>query len=371
MSSRRVMRMKHVRVYRPKAIAAIVLGVATGVLMVLGLHSGGLFGTAHGVLSVPVTLDIPVVEGTAVSSADQRSFKMDVWLPSPARANSPTPLIVYLSGWGSVRSDNRALLTAVSDAGYAVLALDDISQDAPYDNPHDESARTVPFDYATEAAMRRLLEAGSRKAALQVSRVSQLLDRLAVDPALVPQFAALGVRYDRVGVLGYSFGGATAVELGKRDPRVAAAVNIDGWQLTASADQLAAFPFLMINSLEARLNPGDERLPDGLARNDALLNAAEGARQMAQAAARTDSYRLYLRSTRHGDFSNEIDARRRLLAWLTSGGQLITARAAQRAIATVIMAFFDAYVRRDQSVSVEKAIAAHPDWVVLGTKPFH
>jgi dienelactone hydrolase len=368
------MRRNPVRVYRPMAIAAVVLVLATGLVMVLalqfGLQYGGMFRTAPGALSAPVTLEIPVLAGPPAASARQRSYKLDVWAPSRARAAGPVPLIVYISGWGSVRSNNRAMLTAVSDAGYAVLAFDDISQDAPYDDPLDEAARIAPFELATEAEMHRLLAAARRKAALQVAKVSQLLDRVTADPTLVPQFAAHGVRYDRVGILGYSFGGATAAELGKRDARVVAAVNIDGWQLTASADQIAAFPFLMINSIESRLNPDNEQLPDGPARNDAVLNAAESARQVAQAAARADGYRLYLRSSRHSDFSNELDAKRRLFAWLKSGGQLITARAARSAIDTVIVAFFDAHLRLDPTVSVAKAIGVHPDWVDLGTKPF-
>jgi dienelactone hydrolase len=194
--------------------------------------------------------------------------------------------------------------------------------------------------------------------------------RLTAGAALVPQLAALGVRFDRVGVLGYSFGGAVAAELGKRDARVVAAVNMDGWQLAVGADELAAFPFLMINSAEARLNPADERLPDSGARNEAVLNAVENERQMKQAAAREDSYRLYLRSARHGDFSDEVGAKRRWLSWLKSAGQLISARAARRALDAVVVAFFDTHLRQPPAASMANAIGAHPDWIVLGTKPF-
>jgi dienelactone hydrolase len=358
-------------VSRSMATAAITGAIAAGLVAVLVLRDGGNLGNAEGVVATPVTLEISVPATGTAGAGRQRSYKLDVWIPPRVRPDGPVPLVVYITGWASVRSNNKALLTAASDAGYAVLALDDISQDQPYDDALDEAARKAPFDLATEAHTRLLMDAARRKAALQVAKVSDLLDRLIADQTLVPQFAGLGVRYDRVGILGYSFGGATAAELSKRDPRVKAAVNIDGWQLGASADQIVEVPFLMINSAEARLNPADERLPDSAARNEAVLNAIENERQMKQAAARSDSYRLYLRSARHGDFSDEVGAKRRVLAWLKSRGQLITARATRRALDAMIVAFFDAHLRDSPSAPIPKVLAAHPDWIVLGAQPFH
>jgi dienelactone hydrolase len=291
-------------------------------------------------------------------------------VPPLRDAAKPVPLIIYLSGWGGSRANNTALLSALCDAGYAILALDDISQDAPYTAPLDEAARTAPPDYSTAAATQRFVEAGQRKAILQIEKITGLLDKLTKDTTIVPQFATAGVQFNRIGVVGYSFGGATAAELGKRDPRVVAVANMDGAQITPSADQIAMFPYLMINSVEARLTPGYEQMPDGFARNDAFLNDAEDKRQIRQMEARKDAYRLLLRGAGHGDLSDGLGTWRRQLAWLRPGSRSISPGAARRALDAVIVTFLDAHVRQTPSASIPSVLAAHPDLISLGTKPF-
>jgi dienelactone hydrolase len=360
------------RLQQDRVLASMVgtLAIVAVLVALWGLRQGDGWMSAAKPASKSTSVEIFVPAGGAATSARRRSYKVDVWVPARVEGTSSTPLIVYLTGWGSGRGDNTGLLGSLADAGYAVLALDDISQDAPYEDPRDEAARTATFDFSTDGHVRMLVEAAHRRAALQGEKISKLLDRLASDASLVPAFSPFRIDFKSVGVLGYSFGGATAAELGKRDKRVAAAVNIDGWQLTDSADQIAAFPLLMINSIEARCKPGDELLPDSPARHEAVLNRAENDRQILQVAARTDSYRLYLRSARHGDFSDHVLAKRRVLSWLKSGGQLITARATRRALDAMMLAFFDAHVRQLSNASVSKVISEHPDWIVLGLQQF-
>ena len=332
---------------------------------------GSLKGIGSIPKSQPVTVDISIPPVGVKTSEHARTYKVDVWFAAePATARSVFP-IVYVSGWGGSRSDNKGLLTALANAGYVVLAVDDITMEAPYDDPLDEAARTAPFDLSTEAATRSFISAGHRRTALQTEKVLRLLDKLAAEPLALPQLASIGIRFDRVGVLGYSFGGATAAQAGKQDARVVAAVNLDGWHFGSGADQIAAFPYLLINSIEARLDPQAERLADSQARNEALLNAAEDARQIRQATARQDTYRMYLRGARHGDLSDAVGAWRRVLTRLKSGGALIAPAHARRALDTAIVAFFDMHVRQSQNVALAKILAAEPNLVALGSQPFH
>ena len=55
---------------------------------------------------------------------------------------------------------------------------------------------------------------------------------------------------DRVGIMGYSFGGATAIEACIADNRFTAGINIDGWPygMQFSSEKAISQPFMMIRS---------------------------------------------------------------------------------------------------------------------------
>jgi dienelactone hydrolase len=364
------MRCWRFRSFRPLAAATFAIVTVAGLAAGLLVRQG--HGTVRQLGGKPkvVTLDISDTTRGSKMSHSARTFKVDAWYAVDQAASSPVSLIVYIPAWGSKRSDNTALLTALVNAGYVVLAMDDIAHDAPYADPLDDAARSAPYDLSTETATRQFIGAADRRAALQSEKVSRVLDALSEQSATLPQLSSLSLSSERVGALGYSFGGATAAEAGKKDPRVVAVVNLDGWQFGPGIDQAATFPYLIINGIQTRLNPEAERLPDSQPRNEALLNAAENARQILQATARQDTYRLYLRGARHSDLSDSVGAWRRVLSRLKHGSSLIAPAQARRAIDAAVVSFFDMYVRQNPKASLANVIATHQDLIALGTRPF-
>jgi dipeptidyl aminopeptidase/acylaminoacyl peptidase len=116
------------------------------------------------------------------------SATVSSWLVEPKQAQAKGT-IVLLHG---VRMDKRSLApmaVALSDAGYRTLLVDL--------RGHGESSGSF-LTYG----------------AVEVLDVSRILDSLAVD----------GTELGPVGVYGFSYGGAVALQLGSRDPRVKAVV---------------------------------------------------------------------------------------------------------------------------------------------------
>jgi predicted dienelactone hydrolase len=237
------------------------------------------------------------------------------------------PVVVYVSGWGGRRENNTALTTDLASHGYVVFALDDVFAN-------------VPLDFSSETARRRTVAFAERKVRSEAARVATLLDTLATrENAPNGRFAQrLDLRH--VGVLGFSFGGAVAAEAARCDPRVGAAVNLDGWLFGAALAGGVPRPFLTIGTPllrdGAKARPANEaaRVLDRFDReNEALALAG---------LQRHGGYFVTIAGTDHYNFTDA--------AWLPSirhtGVGPIDGRRGERIVAAYVVAFFDRFLKR-------------------------
>ncbi len=128
-----------------------------------------------------------------------RSFSCEIWYPAPARHGGqdvpgPCPLIIYSHPSGAHRRAATFLCTHLSSHGYVVAALD---------HREDETAE--------------------QKIASRVPDVRFLLDRLIDGPAWDPD-AHLDPA--RIGIVGHSFGGWTALAAPDVESRIRAVVAL-------------------------------------------------------------------------------------------------------------------------------------------------
>ena len=182
-----------------------------------------------------------------------------------ARAEAPFPVLLYSAGGGYPRFIGSALGEEMASHGYVVVAVG-----------HDG------FNHAQRAADGAELDDGSlRRPELTGDlRVDILADSEYYDTVHFPQWLAdcrfaLGrltemnraesgflagkMQLEQVGAYGWSFGGATAIQLLASEPRVIAAVNFDG-QLFGDADRLGTDgAFLILRSSHVYLpSAGDD-----------------------------------------------------------------------------------------------------------------
>ena len=162
---------------------------------------------------------------------------------------------------------------------------------------------------------------------------------------------------DRIGMYGWSFGGATSIEMSAIDGRVKAAIDHDG-QLFGSAPRVGTDkPFMLIHNTELPEAPPDDdpevaeanaraidELMAQVARTDATLKAASTG----------DWYEVTIAGTKHGSFSD-------LVTFIPGFSPGIEPARGHEIINALTVAFFDRYLKDVQSPLLEDPGAVFPE----------
>lgn len=171
----------------------------------------------------PLMIELETPAGALYEAASVRLF-----YPAVAAEDGAWPLLIYMPGFQGVSSDNDPLLRELASYGYVVAAIDDVARDRPAapESAARAAIRRGDIDYSTlesYRASRRLL---SDRAAMSADKLITVLDGL-IAAAAADQLP-VAVDLGRIGAIGFSFGGTAATEALVRDPRIRAAINMDG-----------------------------------------------------------------------------------------------------------------------------------------------
>ncbi|MGK5628956.1 alpha/beta hydrolase family protein [Streptomyces sp. URMC 123] len=172
---------------------------------------------------------------TAIHGKDELStVRTNSTVDAPALP-APRPLVVLSPGFGLSRATLTALGEDLAARGYLVAALDH-TYEGPVEFPDGTLEQCLICEKADHAAVVRN----------RVKDISFLLDRLTAPDSGLP------VDRDRIAVAGHSIGGAAAVEALGEDPRVDAAVNMDGDFLTPPPTTPVTRPVLLLGAARAK-----------------------------------------------------------------------------------------------------------------------
>ncbi|WP_297615573.1 alpha/beta hydrolase family protein [Nocardia sp.] len=153
------------------------------------------------------------------------------------------PVVLFSPGYGAPRAFYTGLVTDLASRGFVVLAVDH-----PYESAVTELADgtiatpTGQFPGNDADGDRYMAEQLSVRAA-DLRFVVDQLDRSDTVGVLAGRLDT-----DHVAAIGHSFGGATAVAAAALDPRIKAAVNIDGTLYGDLPDRALQRPFLLLES---------------------------------------------------------------------------------------------------------------------------
>ena len=153
----------------------------------------------------PGTSEVATQAGEAVDDARGITFPIDVWLAA-ARESGPRPLVLFSHYSGGDRRKSSFLCSHLASHGYVVAALD-----------HSEvvDSRLGRRDHETPT------ERSDRVQAIIASRVpdvSFLLDHMLA--------GGYGVDASRIGIVGHSFGGWTALAAPESEGRIGSVVAL-------------------------------------------------------------------------------------------------------------------------------------------------
>lgn len=159
------------------------------------------------------------------------------------------PVLVYLPGWAGVRGENTAFVQDLASRGFVVVGIGYSDPACAGVDGSASNAAGIDMDFSSQAAFEHTLGVARQKIDRVAEAASHVIDALeALDRV------DLGGRFrgrldlNRIGVVGYSLGGAIAMQLCWRDERLKAAVNIDGWLFDAAPGGWIEQPLMIISN---------------------------------------------------------------------------------------------------------------------------
>jgi predicted dienelactone hydrolase len=265
-----------------------------------------------------------------------------------ANAERKYPVLIYNHGAGWPRFSATFVTEMLASHGYVVFGVDHPGMDRtvlfsdgtafaadtlrgpapdPKQDPRASAAQSMEF-----------LNAVAFPIWIEDSRF--VLDQIeALNRAPGPFRGRLDL--DRIGMLGWSFGGATAIEMLRTDPRVKAAVNHDGRLFGGAMTEPIGRPFMLLH------HGGDDLAAAPEANRPVILQQAaliRGYDSTARARASADWYDVTIARTNHGHFSDLP-----LFLALFRDTTLLAGRRGHEIISAYTLAFFDQYLEGRRS----------------------
>ena len=302
-------------------------------------------------------------EETSWFSSYQSLLRTHSFLDAAVRpAGAPYPVLIFNPAWTSQRTQSTFLMEELASHGFVVVSIDHTYYSGVVAFPDGRviDARFAPrledFDHLTVDQVDAL---GDKYAQILAKDDSFVLDQLQAlnQDSAGPFFGRLNMA--RVGVLGHSIGGAAAAEACFQDPRIQAALSLDGWIFGSVARNGLAKPFMLIYEglYEEKWTPPFPASGTPFEQRSWQMDRMDTAR-MDATLHRYGGYRLFIEGASHWNFTD-----RPLYTPIRSWGYAgtIAPQLAHQIINRYAVAFFSHYLKGTPEPIIEKLPDEYPE----------
>jgi putative CocE/NonD family hydrolase len=217
------------------------------------------------------------------------------------------PVLIYNHGGSWSRFTSSFVTEAMASYGYVVFSIDHtgfnkstvfpdgyIYRNDAFPPPAQDAGKTVAEN---AAAFFEWLEQGPF--VQWVGDVIFTLDQIELLNESDSGRFAQRLDLQRIGSFGWSFGGATSVQLASIEPRIRAVVNHDGQLFGDVHVKGVTVPFMLLHNTE---NPN----PDNDASLAALVEEVEAKNESLLAKSSSDWYKISVKGSTHGSYSDLV-----------------------------------------------------------------
>jgi len=291
---------------------------------------------------------------TTLLSSYMSVLKTHSYLDAPiAKAGAPFPVLLFNPAWKNPRTQNTFQFEDLASHGFVVASIDHTYNSQPVAFPDGRriTAQDAPeIGDFTHYTRQEMVDLGNRELAYQTADDRFVLDSLSTLNLDSASYYFARLNTDVAGAFGHSFGGAVAMEVCHSDPRVKAALNMDGWLFGTVAEKGLNKPlFIMSDENPA---PPEQDLQSA---NSATRLSAEWERQDTQRISYTletyGGFYLVIRNSRHMIFSDR--ALYSPVRSLRESGP-VDSRAAHQIIESYTLAFFLKYLKGQHNLLLEQ-----------------
>jgi dienelactone hydrolase len=254
------------------------------------------------------------------------------------------PVLIYQPGGGTARFIGTFQAEQLASRGYVVVGADHpgFSETILFPDGYRFQADTLLAPKETgnfrDDVLKNWAWLNNEVFPTWVADASYTLDKIAELDRTPGHLFYKRLDLGRVGMMGWSFGGATAIQMSRTDPRVKAVVDQDGQLCGDVRDKGTARPFmLMHHGLEDK--PPKPEQADVMKEMVAMTRAWD--RSLIDHST-NDWYEITIAKTQHGHFSDFLLFFRRNPAELDP-------KRAHEIITAYTLAFFDKYLRGQNS----------------------
>lgn len=271
--------------------------------------------SARGGCLLSIQLWYPAEPGTGDGHTPYRPgaglFSAERWARTGATLNAALsshrtryPVLLSFPGWAGFRDENTTFVQDLASRGFIVAGIGyDDPACAGVDRSVGNTAAT-DMDFSSQTAFEHTLGVAHQKIERVAKGASHIIDALEVLNRVDPNGRFRGrLDLDRIGVVGYSLGGAIAMQLCWRDDRLKAAVNIDGWSLEAAPGGWVKQPFMFIGDDGLPATSADLSDPNPARRYHAILDDAAD-RRMSRELPKHGGVAVTVLGSDHLDFSD-------------------------------------------------------------------
>jgi dienelactone hydrolase len=251
------------------------------------------------------------------------------------------PVLIFHHGGGWTRFSSSFLTEELASHGYVVFGVDHLGFNQTRKLPDGSrvvldavtAPKTTGDPYSDGLRSFEYLETQHFPVWMKDSRF--VLDRIEElnDSTNERFFDRLDL--ERIGMFGWSFGGATSIQASRDDSRVKAAVDLDGQLFGDVAERGTARPFMLMHAGAPLAEVEWGESSDAMRRLIELVRSRDLAlRENSKA----DWYDITIEGTQHGYFSD-------LVLFYPKDPMAIDAAQAHRIICDYTLAFFDKYLK--------------------------